>query len=101
MFALANIDKGIIIILKAGLRWTPIVGPAMQLFQFEFIDKKRRLQDSDGIYRYAKRTASVGLPFQLLLFPEGTLFSALTKPKSAEFAQKSGVVSNSSECERN
>ncbi|SCV70845.1 BQ2448_3607 [Microbotryum intermedium] len=91
LFALAHLDGGIIIILKASLRWAPIVGPAMQLFEFEFIDKKHRLQDSDGIHRHAQRSTALGLPFQLLLYPEGTLVSALTRPKSEAYARSLGV----------
>ncbi|SCZ98881.1 BZ3500_MvSof-1268-A1-R1_Chr7-1g09304 [Microbotryum saponariae] len=94
LFALAHLDGGIIIILKASLRWAPIVGPAMQLFEFVFIDKKHRLQDSDEIYHHAQRSTALGLPFQLLLYPEGTLVSALTRPKSEAYARTLGVVSS-------
>ncbi|SGY79293.1 BQ5605_C008g05097 [Microbotryum silenes-dioicae] len=91
LFALAHLDGGIIIILKASLRWAPIVGPAMQLFEFVFIDKKHRLQDSDEIYHHVQRSTALGLPFQLLLYPEGTLVSALTRPKSEAYARTLGV----------
>jgi 1-acyl-sn-glycerol-3-phosphate acyltransferase len=68
------------------------ISQAMQLFQFAFVDKKRKLHKT-GIYKYAKQTIANAEPFALLLFPEGTLFSRLTRPKSSAFAATSGVVS--------
>ncbi|KAM0788721.1 hypothetical protein ACM66B_002814 [Microbotryomycetes sp. NB124-2] len=90
MFLLANVGSGIIIILKASLRWAPIVGPAMQLFQFVFLDKKHTLQQG-GLLQVAENAVAWNRPFQLLLFPEGTLVSRLTRPKSASFAKTSGI----------
>lgn len=66
----------------------------MQLFRFAFVSKEKPLQKS-GIYETAKDNFESGLPFSLLLFPEGTLLSPLTRPKSAAFAKASGVVSTS------
>lgn len=65
---------------------------AMQLFQFIFLDKQKTLQDS-GMLQAAQDAIAWDKPFQLLLFPEGTLVSRLTRPKSAAFAEKSGIVS--------
>lgn len=65
---------------------------AMQLFGFAFVGKSAPLQKA-GIIKFAKKTVAYGRPFALLLFPEGTLFSRLTRPKSASFAATSGVVS--------
>jgi len=39
----------------------------------------------------ARRSKADGSPFALLVFPEGTLFSRLTQPKSAAYAEKVGA----------
>ncbi|KAK4055733.1 hypothetical protein OIV83_000279 [Microbotryomycetes sp. JL201] len=83
----ADLGSGIIIILKASLRWAPI---AMQLFQFIFVDKKHALQEG-GLLQVAENAVAWNRPFQLLLFPEGTLVSRLTRPKSASFAKTSAI----------
>ncbi|ORY91669.1 acyltransferase-domain-containing protein [Leucosporidium creatinivorum] len=90
LFFMANISSGICIILKASLQWAPVVGPAMQLFQFIFLNKNKTLQKS-GLYKSAKAAVEHNLPFSLLLFPEGTLVSRLTRPKSASFAAAQGI----------
>jgi 1-acyl-sn-glycerol-3-phosphate acyltransferase len=64
----------------------------MQLFQFIFLNKEKTLQKS-GLYNTAKAAVEHDLPFSLLLFPEGTLVSRLTRPKSASFAVAQGIVS--------
>lgn len=119
LFAFGGIGRGICIILKASLRWAPIVGPAsqvfliftllfprltalpcfpnqaMQMFQFAFVSKMDPLQNS-RIYPLAKQSVDHDRPFALLLFPEGTLISPSTRPKSAAFAKANDVVSRSS-----
>ncbi|KAK4056554.1 hypothetical protein OIO90_002402 [Microbotryomycetes sp. JL221] len=87
LFFMADLGSGIIIILKASLRWAPI---AMQLFQFVFLDKKHTLQQSN-LLQVAKNAVAWNKPFQLLIFPEGTLVSRLTRPKSASFAKTAGI----------
>lgn len=114
---MGGVSEGLIIILKASLQWAPVVGPvslrlipssvqleltrlrtlvshsfqAMQLFQFIFLNKKKTLQKS-SLYKTAQRAMQDKLPFALLLFPEGTLVSRLTRPKSASFAKTTGIV---------
>lgn len=66
----------------------------MQLFQFIFLNKNKTLQKS-GLYKTAKAAVEHNLPYALLLFPEGTLVSRLTRPKSASFAAAQGIVSSS------
>ncbi|KAM0747438.1 hypothetical protein T439DRAFT_349862 [Meredithblackwellia eburnea MCA 4105] len=90
LFVLGKIDTGLIIILKASLKWVPILGPAMQFYRFIFIDKTRTLQKS-SLNDTAKQALRDDSPFALLLFPEGTLVSRLTRPKSQAFAQAQGV----------
>lgn len=64
----------------------------MQFFGFVFIDKRKTLQKSN-VVNVAAQALEDGTPSALLMFPEGTLFSRLTRPKSDAFASTSGVVS--------
>ncbi|KAK4703674.1 syntaxin 1B/2/3, partial [Phenoliferia sp. Uapishka_3] len=63
---------------------------AMQFLRFAFIDKSQTLQKST-VVSSAKQALEDGTPYSLLIFPEGTLFSRLTRPKSEAFAKTSGV----------
>ncbi|GAA5900580.1 hypothetical protein JCM6882_000914 [Rhodosporidiobolus microsporus] len=85
-----SVSAGLVIILQAALEWAPIVGPAMQLFNFCFIDKKKTLAKSN-LFRTAQAMLRRGEPYQALLFPEGTLYSSLTRPRSAKYAEQLGI----------
>lgn len=74
----------------------------MQLFEFIFLDqspKSNAWEKSDRaamgkiLKPLARRAEKYQKPLALLLFPEGTLFSSITQPKSAKYAEKIGVVS--------
>ncbi|BGP14919.1 hypothetical protein JCM10213v2_002874 [Rhodosporidiobolus nylandii] len=84
------VSAGLVIVLKASLEWAPLVGPAMQLFNFCFISKTKTLGKSN-LYRTAEQAIRRNEPYQALLFPEGTLYSALTRPKSAKYAESLGI----------
>jgi lysocardiolipin and lysophospholipid acyltransferase len=93
----------IYIILKAGLKYVPLIGPAMQFYGFVFMARKwatdqqrlrHRLQKLNS--RHSGPLAGVqGAaqldPMWLLIFPEGTNLSANTRKGSAKFAEKSGI----------
>lgn len=64
----------------------------MQLFHFCFINKDRPLAQSN-LFSTAQWRKERNEPYQCLLFPEGTLYSNQTQPKSAKFAEKLGIVS--------
>ena len=49
VYMYGGISTGLLIILKASLRWAPMVGPAMQIFQFSFISKTRPIQQSGAL----------------------------------------------------
>ncbi|GJN89900.1 hypothetical protein Rhopal_002889-T1 [Rhodotorula paludigena] len=87
----AGVSSGLIIILKASLEWAPIVGPAMQLFRFCFINNRERTLPKSNLYQVAQVAERAGEPYHALLFPEGTLYSGLTRPKSKAFAAKLGI----------
>ena len=99
----------IYIILKETLKWTPMVGPAMQLYGFIFMARKWASDQArlrDGLRRLnsqssavtpesanttkADNTAAKLDPMWLLIFPEGTNLSANERAKSAAFCEKTG-----------
>lgn len=92
----------IYIILKASLKWTPLIGPAMQLYDFIFMARKwsadeanmrRALKQLDRRYS-APLAVSNGAkqldPMWLLIFPEGTNLTQNERNKSAEFSKHRG-----------
>ncbi|KAF2160751.1 hypothetical protein M409DRAFT_70280 [Zasmidium cellare ATCC 36951] len=92
----------IYIILKATLKWTPLIGPAMQLYGFVFMARNWAADQSRMRERLEKlKTRSSGPmsgqngkrqldPMWLLIYPEGTNLSRNTREESAEFSAKSG-----------
>ncbi|KAK0543930.1 hypothetical protein OC845_005871 [Tilletia horrida] len=107
----ANLGDAIHIVLKDSLKWTPIIGPAMQFFHFIFMkrkwdDDKKNLSDqlaylADRAKPFSSRTSMAssidanrasGAPSSLLLsiFPEGTLVSDQSRPLSKKYADKVG-----------
>ena len=52
----SSLHSSLIIVLKASLKWTPFVGPAMQIFRFIFM-KRSWLQDRINL---GKRLAKLG-----------------------------------------
>ncbi|CAH7673435.1 acyltransferase-domain-containing protein [Phakopsora pachyrhizi] len=102
---LAELHGSIVIILKASLKWVPLVGPAMQMFQFIFLNRswssdKASLanelsQMADGVSSIEGSTATDETNqrerLALLIFPEGTLVSPKTRPISKKYADKMGL----------
>lgn len=74
----------------------------MQLFEFIFLSQSPGLWDQERhsigirIKSLARRAEKYQTSLAILLYPEGTLFSGLTKPKSAKYAEKMGIVSRHS-----
>lgn len=62
----------------------------MQFFRFIFINKVKLLQNA-GIVKQLQDNVKSASPFALLLFPEATLISKFTRPKSEAFAEASGI----------
>ncbi|GAA5838496.1 hypothetical protein JCM5353_004034 [Sporobolomyces roseus] len=90
VLAFGKVSEGIVIIIKASLQWAPLVGPAMQLFRFVFLSRSKPLSQST-MYETARDSVERDDPFQLLIYPEGTLYSKLTRPKSKAFAEAQGI----------
>lgn len=96
----------IYIILKETLKWTPLIGPAMQLYGFIFMARtwasdqsrlRKGVQSLNSRHSgpMAGQAGSRQLdPMWLLIFPEGTNLSANERRKSQEFCIKSGKTDN-------
>jgi lysocardiolipin and lysophospholipid acyltransferase len=97
MFYIAGLHGAVVIILKASLRNVPMAGLAMRLWSFIFLDKWEtdRKPVGEAINALGRRATKHQRKLALLLYPEGTLVSALTRPGSAKYAEKMGIVSGS------
>ncbi|CAK4031712.1 related to 1-acyl-sn-glycerol-3-phosphate acyltransferase gamma [Lecanosticta acicola] len=80
----------IYIILKESLKQLPIIGWGMQFYNFIFLSRKWE-QDRYKFKRHLDHLKNPKDPMWLLIFPEGTNLSAVTREKSAKWAQKTGV----------
>uniref|UniRef100_A0A8H8CPN0 Phospholipid/glycerol acyltransferase domain-containing protein n=1 Tax=Psilocybe cubensis TaxID=181762 RepID=A0A8H8CPN0_PSICU len=90
-----GIHRYVYITLKKSLRWVPIVGWGMQFFKFIFLarswasDRQQLARDLATLGREAERE---GKPLCFMLYPEGTLVSKDTRPKSKKYAEKMGIT---------
>lgn len=81
----------IYIILKESLKQLPIFGWGAQFYNFIFLSRK---WETDR-YRFKRALDHLKNPIDpmwLLIFPEGTNLSAVTREKSASWSKKSGVT---------
>ncbi|KAF8528136.1 acyltransferase-domain-containing protein [Hysterangium stoloniferum] len=84
----------VLIILKDSLKWIPVIGWAMQCFHFIFLARSwasDKLQLSEKLSKLAARAQLQSSPLALMIFPEGTLVSKLTRPISKKFSDKNGI----------
>lgn len=91
------------IILKESLKWVPVLGPAMQFYNFVFMARKWSKDQERLRYRLQKlntrhsgpMTGDTGPgqldPMWLLIFPEGTNLSRNTRKSSERWSEKSGI----------
>jgi len=93
---LSGHHRAILITLKASIRHVPFIGWACSLYGFIFLARdwvqdqtpfRRKLQH---VGRDLTAEGSDGR-LALLLFPEGTLVTGNTRPKSRAFADKQGL----------
>ncbi|RQM10454.1 hypothetical protein DD237_003921 [Peronospora effusa] len=77
------------IVLKDQLKYLPIIGWGMRLFEFLFL-RRRVDQDQEHIKRYMNGLITDGFPFWLVLFPEGTTIHSEYVTKSQTFAAREG-----------
>lgn len=69
----------------------------MRLWKFIFLAPggwaTDRAQMGHSLHELGRRAQRHGKKLSLLLYPEGTLVSKLTRPRSQKYAEKLGVVS--------
>ncbi|KIK04274.1 hypothetical protein K443DRAFT_93492 [Laccaria amethystina LaAM-08-1] len=90
-----KIHQHVYITLKKSLRWVPVVGWGMQFFKFIFLARSwasDRLQLASDLASLAKAAEKEDRPLCFMLYPEGTLVSNDTRPRSKKFAEKMGIV---------
>lgn len=80
----------IYIILKESLKHVPIIGWGMQFYNFIFLSRKWE-QDRYKFKQHLDHLKNPSDPMWLLIFPEGTNLSDVTRQKSAKWAEKTGV----------
>lgn len=74
------------IILKKELLKIPIIGQAMQFFEFIFLNRKWK-QDQEILYESCSVIKTDKNAFWILIFPEGTIFTKETKQKSDDYGK--------------
>ncbi|KAK4548714.1 hypothetical protein LTR36_008487 [Oleoguttula mirabilis] len=80
----------IYIILKESLKQLPIFGWGAQFYNFIFLSRKWET-DRWRFKRALNHLRNASDPMWLLIFPEGTNLSAVTREKSASWAKKTGT----------
>lgn len=80
----------IYIILKESLKNVPIFGWSAQFYNFIFLSRKWET-DKWRFRKHLNQLKDPKDPMWLLIFPEGTNLSAVTREKSKAWAEKSGV----------
>ncbi|SNX87810.1 related to CST26 - protein required for incorporation of stearic acid into phosphatidylinositol [Melanopsichium pennsylvanicum] len=96
----ADMADAVLIILKKSLKWIPFVGWGMQFYRFIFL-ARNWASDQAQLGKQLGQVASenhaepgkisTAKKLLLMIFPEGTLVSADTRPISTKFAQKQGI----------
>lgn len=81
----------IYIILKESLKSLPIFGWGAQFYNFIFLSRKWET-DKWRFKRALNHLKDPKNPMWLLIFPEGTNLSGVTREKSAAWAKKSGIT---------
>lgn len=96
-----QIHGHIYIIAKESLKWIPIIGWGMQFYGFIFMSRRFSKDQPRMAHRLEQLQAkhsgpmsgSEGLdPMWLLLFPEGTNASSVSRSKSTEWGRRMGIA---------
>ncbi|PSN64674.1 acyltransferase-domain-containing protein [Corynespora cassiicola Philippines] len=85
-----NMHGFIYIILKESLKNIPIIGWGAQFYNFIFLSRKWE-QDQSTFKRHLSKLNNPKDPMWLIIFPEGTNLSAVTREKSKQWADKNGL----------
>ncbi|KAF7306685.1 putative acyltransferase CST26 [Mycena indigotica] len=89
-----GIHRSVYITLKKSLQWIPVIGPAMQFYDFIFLARSwvsDRAKLSKSLSALGKAAQQEDDPFVFFIYPEGTLVSKDTRPISKKFAEKTGI----------
>ncbi|CAO1616556.1 unnamed protein product [Jaminaea pallidilutea] len=87
-------EEGVYIILKDSLKWAPMIGLSMQWFDFIFLARdwlRDRVTFADKLSKLARISRAKSDPLTYIIFPEGTLVSKDTRPKSKKYADSVGI----------
>lgn len=93
---LSGHDRSMLITLKSSLKHIPFIGWACQLYGFIFLARNWTLDQRPFRTKLQQVGNRLSDPqvgedrLALMLFPEGTLVTGNTRPKSAAFAKKLG-----------
>ncbi|EKM60925.1 uncharacterized protein PHACADRAFT_247149 [Phanerochaete carnosa HHB-10118-sp] len=89
--------KDVFIVLKKSLKWLPIIGWGMQLYNFIFLSRSwasDRLHLAKSLSWLSAQAEKRDTPLTFVLYPEGTLVSKHTRPLSKKYADKMGFPDN-------
>ncbi|CAN6674409.1 2-acyl-1-lysophosphatidylinositol acyltransferase [Trichomonascus vanleenenianus] len=86
----ARMHGAVYIILKASLKWIPIIGWGMQNYRFIFLSRKW-MSDEKVLKEGLDVVADMEWPSWLILFPEGTTMSSGGFAKSEAYAKKTDL----------
>ncbi|KAJ3284121.1 hypothetical protein HK104_010083 [Borealophlyctis nickersoniae] len=78
------------IIVKESIKWLPIIGWGLQLFEWPFLARKWET-DKPKLQHNLQRAQSDNLPFSVVIFPEGTVVCPNTQARSRAYAAKMGL----------
>ncbi len=93
----AQMSGHVYIILKESIKYIPLLGPGMVLFNFIFmsrkwsVDRPRMARHFQWLKKPMAGTKEKLRPMWLLLFPEGTNLSDNGRANSAKWAAKQGI----------
>jgi 1-acyl-sn-glycerol-3-phosphate acyltransferase/uncharacterized protein YlzI (FlbEa/FlbD family) len=85
-----NMHGFIYIILKESLKNIPIIGWGAQFYNFIFLSRKWE-EDQRTFKRHLQKLNKPKDPMWLIIFPEGTNLSQVTREKSQKWAEKNGL----------
>jgi len=86
--------RDVYIVLKKSLKWIPVIGWGMRLFNFIFLARSwasDRLYLEKQLALLGRRAQERDTPLAFILYPEGTLVSRHTRPISKKYADKLGI----------
>lgn len=78
------------IIMKESLKKIPFIGWGAQFYNFIFVARKWE-EDKSRFEQHLQKLNKASYPMWLIIFPEGTNLSAVTRETSKQWAEKNGL----------